>query len=73
MNDDEENLAEEGAATVREFTEDIESVLTQRGENRLKQWVLIRGRRSVVSLTLLGVVFSLLLALSLGRVGLADT
>ncbi|MCU4798906.1 hypothetical protein OB920_00765 [Halobacteria archaeon HArc-gm2] len=67
MSDDDQNIAEEGAEAVRDYTEDLESALSRPGENRVKRWVLIEGRRIVVTLALLCAVFLLLLGGSLIR------
>ena len=67
MSEEGQNLAEEGAEAVRDYTHDLEAAVSQPGENRIKQWVLIEGDRPVVSATLLIVVFLSLLAGSLFR------
>jgi len=67
MSEEDQNLAEEGAEAVKDYTEDLESALSRPGENRIQRWFLIEGRRPVVTVALLGVVFAILLAGSLLR------
>ena len=67
MSDDRADFAEEGVESVRDFTADVESVLSQSGENWLKQWILLKGHRLLVTLMLLVVVFVLTFGLSLLR------
>lgn len=55
--------------TISDLTGDIQSVLNRPGEHPLKRWFLLEGRRAVISLTLVVVVFLTLMGLSALRPG----
>ncbi|GAA0665692.1 hypothetical protein ACFQDG_11735 [Natronoarchaeum mannanilyticum] len=65
--EDDSGLLTEGASEIRDRTEDLGSVPSQPGENRLKQWFLLTGARLSVTAVLLVLVFGSLLALSVLR------
>lgn len=67
MSEEDQNLAEEGAEAVKGYTEELESAISQPGENQIKQWILIEGGRPVVSAALLVFVFLSLVAGSMLR------
>jgi len=67
MTEDDTGLLTEGASEIRDRTEELSSVLTRPGENRLKQWFLLTGPRLSVTAVLLALVFGSLLALSVLR------
>lgn len=57
----------DGIDDARTYTDELSSALTQSGENRMKQWFLLTGPRTLVAAVLLAVVFGSLLALALLR------
>ena len=61
MSEQETDLTSQGINTARDYTEEINSALSNPGENRVKQWFLFKGKRIVITTVLLSAVFFLLL------------
>lgn len=60
-----ENATSEGVTALQDRTAEFESLLDQSHENRVKQWVLLTGRREVVASGLLVAVFFVLIGLAM--------
>jgi hypothetical protein len=67
MPNDNTDLVSEGAEAVRDEAAEVQSALADPTENRLKQWVLLTGKRMAVAAVLLGLVFVLLVGVSFVR------
>ncbi|UPW02176.1 hypothetical protein M0R88_08795 [Halorussus gelatinilyticus] len=63
IRDQMEDATSEGVTALQDRTAEFEALLDQSRENRVKQWVLLTGSRSVVAGGLLVVVFLVLIGL----------
>lgn len=66
-NEDEHGLFAERGETIRENTRQLDTLIEHPQEPRLKQWILLSGRRVVVTFALLVGVFALMIALAVAR------
>ncbi len=64
VGDEVEDVAADGVAALRERTGEFETLLDRSRESRVKQWMLLTGRRSVVASGLLVAVFVVIVGLS---------
>lgn len=63
MREEVEDVTSEGITAIQEHTAEFGSLLDQPQENRVKQWALLTGKRSVVAGSLLAAVFVVIIGL----------